>query len=400
MMRSTSRLFSENKPEYFSALDDFGVSDQTISNIREFDTTVIMQPVASSSVENALNEQSGTHVSTNYLGQRVLSSYAPLDIEGLNWAIVSEIAEKEAFKPIVDLQRNILIWSVVLVLGVAFLSILMSKYFVRPIEILAKGVNEATRSDSRVTIDIRSDDEFGKLARQFNSMSERIHSQKNTIEEKNTENDLLLENLLPKPIVDRFRSDEPIADQLQQVSVVHMKISDINALSTLSGIEKSTEILSLIFDSFDDAAERNELERIKTTANSFVAACGLNNSRLDHAKRALEFSMASLSILQRINKDHGLQLSLQIGVDSGSVIAAIVGENRFHYEIWGDTVDTANTIHDLAGANSIVLSKNVYERVSELYPINQIDHALSEEQLYQVDLAKRLDTSTSAPVAS
>ena len=142
---------------------------------------VLMQPVASTSVQNVFEEQTGTHIATNYLGRKVLSSYAPLNIPGLDWAIISEMTEEEAFKPIATLQRNILIWTVVLVLLVAFLAIMLSRFFVRPIEKLIAGVAELRSGDTNVKIDITNNDEFGDLASQFNEMAGSIREQSATI---------------------------------------------------------------------------------------------------------------------------------------------------------------------------------------------------------------------------
>ncbi len=98
LMRSISRQFVEDKEAYFNAIENYDISDSTINRLKTFDTTLLVQPVASSSVQNALDEQSGNHITTNYLGQRVLSSYAPLDIDGLDWAIISEMTRPAPYR--------------------------------------------------------------------------------------------------------------------------------------------------------------------------------------------------------------------------------------------------------------------------------------------------------------
>ena len=300
MMRSSARLHLADPDAYAAELRDYGVSEKTISNIDHFGTTILMQPVATNSVTNAYNGQEGTHLTINYLGQPVLSSYAPLDILGLEWVILSEITQREAFDPILNLQRNILMWGVVLVLSVAFLAVVLSRYFVRPIEKLTQGVQELSAGADDVNIDIESRDEFGDLARSFNSMVDKLRDQAAVIEEKNAENEQLLLNILPAPIAERMQAGERVADQLQQVSMIYLHIWGFAQLAQEIGAGDSADHLDSLINLFDAAAERYEIERINTLGATYVAACGLITARLDHATRTVDFAVAVLKIVQRL----------------------------------------------------------------------------------------------------
>ncbi len=363
LMRSSSRSYIEDPDNYTSTLRDFGVSEKTIENINHFGTTILMQPVATDSVTFAFDGQEGTHVTTNYLGQPVLSSYAPLDILGLEWVIISEMTEAEAFEPIFELQRNIVIWGVVLVLSVAFLAVILSRYFVRPIEKLTQGAQALGEGADEVHIDIESNDEFGDLARSFNSMVDNMRTQSDTIVQKTMENEHLLLNILPASITERIKTGERIADQQKQVSVVYLHVLGFTKLSEQIGAAAAANCLETLIDQFGNAAERFEVEMIRTFGDTYVAACGLTSARLDHARRAVDFAVAALQIIERFNADYHYDLKMQIGIDSGPVISGVVGTKRFNFEMWGETVDVASRIYIEGAPNTILITEHVYERL-------------------------------------
>lgn len=390
LMRSSSRLFLEDADTFYTTLNDYGISDTTIGNIQNFDTTILMQPVATDSVDSAFNEMEGTHISSNYLGQSVLSSYAPLKIPGLEWIIISEMTQDEAFTPTFELQRNILIWGVVLVLSVAFLAILLSRYFVRPIEKLTEGVQALRAGDDDFHVEIETNDEFGDLARNFNTMVDDIRGQSAIIKQKNAENERLLLNILPAPIAERLQDGERIVDHLQQVSIVFVHIVGFAGFSERIGAEASAEHLGMLITLLDDAAERHDVERVRTMGSTYLAACGLTTARLDHAKRTVDFAATALKIVKRFNLDHDAALKMQIGIDSGSAISGVVGAKRFNLELWGETIDIAGRIYREAAPNTILITGDVYERVDTYFnfsPADAIRYHAEELPLYQMDLA-------------
>ena len=398
LMRSTSRHYLDNADAYYAEMTDYGISENVIEKIRGFGTTILVQPVASDSVDRAFNEQTGTHISLNYLGQSVLSSYAPINIPGLNWIILSEMTEAEAFTPIFELQRNILIWGVVLVLAVAFLAILLSRYFVRPIEKLTKGVQALSAGADDVYIDIANNDEFGDLARNFNNMVENIRTQSSIIEQKNAENERLLLNILPAPIAERLRAGERIADHLQQVSVIYIHILGFARLSRQMVAEDSANHLESLINLLDDAAERFDVERVRTIGDTYVAACGLTTARLDHGKRTVDFAIATLKILQRYNSEQESELQMQIGIDSGPVISGVVGAKQFNFEVWGETIDVASRIHTEAIPNSILITQDVHERVHTYFdfqPAESIVYHTQELKLFQLGIGDVLEAAAS-----
>lgn len=375
LMRSVSRLYEEDKESYLEQIKKYDLSESTINRIKAFDSTLLVQPVASNSVLNAFEEQTGNHITTNYLGQRVLSSYAPLNIQGLDWAIVSEMTLDEAFQPITTLQRNILIWGAVLVLGVAFIAILLSRYFVRPIERLSSGAQQLEAGDSLVEIDIKNNDEFGDIAHQINNMNKSIRNKTEQINQAKAENFSLLSNILPPQLHDRFHNNERIAEQHQQVTMMQLELDGVSQATEKLGPIRAAQLLQSLFDALDNATERYDVLPINSSGTEYSIVCGLNSARLDHAKRSVDFSIAVLRIVKRINAEQQSHLTARIGIDSGSLYSGVVGTGKLRFSVWGKTADRARIACNHASANSITISDSVYERIHSQFSFKQVSNA-------------------------
>ncbi|HEX6385994.1 MAG TPA: adenylate/guanylate cyclase domain-containing protein [Anaerolineae bacterium] len=380
LMRSVSRFLIEDPAGYTAMLRDARVPEETIERIEQFNTTILLQPVNTRSVQNALEGQKGTHIIGGYRGVPVLSSYAPLQIEGLEWVILSEMGAAEAFAPVSTLRRNILISSVVLVLLVTLAAVALSRVFVRPVEKLIEGVEQIGAGQQDVVINLETNDEFGDLAQAFNDMVASIREQTALIEEKNAENERLLLSILPAPIAERLKAGERVADRLQQVSVVFIRMLGFAEMAHRQGARRSAKALDTLINSLDEAAERVQVERVKTIAETYVAACGLTSARLDHAKRVIDFAIEAIKIIQKYDVEQDESIVMQIGISAGPVIAGVVGGERFVYELWGDTVNIAHRIHLTAEPNTILITQEVYDRVRTFYDFERHDPVPYDEE--------------------
>lgn len=386
-MRSIARSYVEDNTGYIKSLRESGASAQTIRNIQSHKTTVLFQPVVSSSVSAALEDKSGTHLATNYLGDPVLSSYGPLNIKGLDWVIVTEISEQEAFQPIRKLQRNILVWGVVLILAVAFLAMALARFFVRPIEKLTQGVQSLASGEADTHVDLESEDEFGDLADSFNFMAESIRTKTKDVQKLRDENQRLLQNIMPPTIASRVKNGELVADSLQQVSVACLKIEGLNEYSNNAGTAEAARQLSSLYDMFDEFAERHDVESVKTVGNTYLAACGVTLTRLDHSKRVLEFAIAVMKLLQSFNTDHRTEFTLKAGIDSGAVSAGVIGTSRFSYELWGEPVATAQQLVEFTAGSQIVVSESAHDRLKSFYTFSPRPAASANDTIaYTLDI--------------
>ncbi|MBE0510261.1 MAG: methyl-accepting chemotaxis protein [Chromatiales bacterium] len=178
--RSISRFLLEDKAGYLAMLRGLNVPNDTISAIDVRDTNIGLQEIDTQGSRAALAGQSGFAIFPDYRGVNVLSAYTPLAIDGLSWALLSEIDRDEAFQEVASMRNSIVTWAVVVGLstfGVALVvGLLFSLSITRPIQRLAETIGIIDRdSDLSRRIDINSKDELGEMAHSFNDMLKKLH---------------------------------------------------------------------------------------------------------------------------------------------------------------------------------------------------------------------------------
>ncbi|WDE07890.1 methyl-accepting chemotaxis protein [Thalassomonas viridans] len=181
-MQSASRFLQDDKAGYLTALRNAGVSRETINKIEVKGTSIGLQKVDSQGVKAALSGESGFAIFPDYRGVEVLSAYAPLEIEGIKLAILSEIDAAEAFAPQAVLASTITYWSVAITLVLVVLSgligYLVAGQITKPINTVVTSLNKIAAAGGDLTqrISTNQKDETGLLAKGFNGFVDKIHS--------------------------------------------------------------------------------------------------------------------------------------------------------------------------------------------------------------------------------
>ncbi|MEG4225413.1 adenylate/guanylate cyclase domain-containing protein [Microcoleus sp. N9_B2] len=373
LMRSTSRFWVEDPKKYQNTVRYTGTDQTTLQLMEKFNTTIGLQKINSTAAQAALTGKQGMMVDRNYRGAEVLSSYAPLKLNGLNWAILAEMEVGEAYRPLYTLQVILLIAAVLFLLGTAFLAAIAAKIFTSPLRRLTESARRLSAGELDVDVDVKSQDEFGELATEFKEVANKLRQTQEQLETKKQENEILLHNILPSAIVQRRNEGElVIADSLKQVTILNAHVAGIAELSKQMSPVEVTELLTRLFDEFDQAAEHFGVERQNTLSTDYVAVCGLTQVRFDHSKRTVDFALAMLDIIQRReNGRRNFALGLRISIHAGPITAGVVGTQKFGYSIWGETVYLASHLHSQTELNYILLTQSVYERVADSYTFVQ-----------------------------
>jgi len=173
-MRSNSRFLLEDPAGYLEAAERAGSSPVDILQLRSFGTTILIQEVRTPASTAALAGETETTTTTDYRGVEVLSSYAPLDIEGVDWVILSEIDADEAFTPIRIFTRNLILRMAGVLALVLASSWFLSRRFVAPIVELDSAARRFAVGEAEVEVPVTSGDELGGLAKSFNQMVSAI----------------------------------------------------------------------------------------------------------------------------------------------------------------------------------------------------------------------------------
>ena len=365
-MRSDSRFLIQESEHYLKMLQVIRMPREEIEHIRKLNTTILFQPVHAESVDLALAGRTGVREVVDYRGVPVMSAYAPLRAQGLDWVILSEMDMDEIEVPVDSFRRQVLVSATILGIVVTLLALFAASYFIRPIHALIGGLRRLAEGRDDVVVEVANKDEFGELAHSFNRMVSSIREQKREIEIKDGENRRLLENVLPAPVARRMKQGEAqIVDRVPNVSILFTALTGLirpeDEENPLLAIERLNELVN----QFDEAAERYGVDKIKTIGDDYMAACGLITPRLDHAKRAFNFAREMMEIVQRGQVEHGLDLRLRAGIHSGAVLAGVVGRRKFVYDVWGSVVDVASEIRFAAPSGSICVSEQTLEHLHD-----------------------------------
>ena len=187
----------------------------------------------------------------------------------------------------------------------------------------------------------------------------------------------LLLNILPRPIAERLkRGEQHISAHYPEVSIL---FSDLIGFTDMSAGISATELVKLLnnlFTRFDTRAEALGLEKIKTIGDAYMAAAGLPIPRSDHAQMCAEMALGMFEDLAAFNKEHGRALNMRIGINSGSVVAGVIGHTKFSYDLWGTTVNVASRMESTAQPGRVQVAPATYAALDGKFPMEPAGEVL------------------------
>ncbi|OBF65798.1 cyclase [Mycobacterium sp. 852002-51971_SCH5477799-a] len=394
LMRSDSRLFSEDPQRYRREALAAGARRETVDTAIRWGGTTLVQPVATAAVRAAQRGETGTVTDTGYLGQRELASYAPLSLPNsdLHWSIVATRETSEANARVASLTQTLILTTTAMVFVICVVALLVAQIFVRPIRRLQAGAREIAAGNYDVAIPVTSRDEIGELMAAFNDMSRNLQIKEELLTEQRRENDRLLASLMPEPVARRYRDGEQtIAQEHQDVTVI---FADIVGLDDISGELSGRELVGIVDElirELDSAAESLGIEPIRTLHHGYLASCGLNFPRLDSIHRTVEFAIEMQDIIARFNSRTGYHLALRAGINTGNVISGLVGRSSIVYDMWGAAVNLAHQTRSSTTQPGIFVTAKVYEVMRDIRrftPAGTITVGGTEQQIWKLSEGK------------
>jgi adenylate cyclase len=201
---------------------------------------------------------------------------------------------------------------------------------------------------------------IGKLKETLEALEQSLANL--SIEQAKSEK--LLLNILPSPIADRLKlKSEAIADSFSEATVLFADIVGFTELSSRLTPQELVQCLNRIFSCFDNLAEKYGLEKIKTIGDAYMVVGGLPNPRSDHATAICQMAIEMQRELQEINRSMGEKFDIRIGINSGPVVAGVIGIKKFIYDLWGDTVNIASRMESHGESGAIHISEATYRLI-------------------------------------
>jgi PAS domain S-box-containing protein len=178
----------------------------------------------------------------------------------------------------------------------------------------------------------------------------------------------LLLNILPKPIAERLKAQQStIADSFADVSVLFADIVGFTELSARMSPTELVKRLNVIFSHFDQLAENYGVEKIKTIGDAYMVVGGLPMPRDDHAEAIAQMALGMQAKIAKLSADTGEKLAIRVGINSGPVVAGVIGVSKFTYDLWGDTVNVAARMEATGFAGRIQVTDVTYELLKDKY---------------------------------
>jgi PAS domain S-box-containing protein len=178
----------------------------------------------------------------------------------------------------------------------------------------------------------------------------------------------LLLNILPVTIAQRLRRGEGlIADHYTEATVLFADIVDFTRLSANIAPEAVVSYLNVIFSEFDQLAQDLGLEKIKTIGDAYMVVGGVPTPREDHTEAVVEMALSMLEACTRLSHGTEMPFTMRIGINTGPVVAGVIGIKKFIYDLWGDTVNLASRMESHGVTGEIQVTDAVYQRMREKY---------------------------------
>lgn len=180
------------------------------------------------------------------------------------------------------------------------------------------------------------------MASQADAGRKRDARQQHALDQARLRSDRLLQNILPDAIAEQLKeTSQPIADGFAEVTILFADIVGFTPLASTLPPERLVRELNALFSEFDDEAQQRGLEKIKTIGDCYMVAAGLPEHREDHAEAIVDFALWLQHSIAAWPTVEGHRLQLRIGVNTGPVVAGVIGRSKFIYDLWGDAVNVA-----------------------------------------------------------
>lgn len=229
---------------------------------------------------------------------------------------------------------------------------------------LVKQLDEVNRLSD---VNLKQEQEKQQILQNHNDLlEEQVNERTFELQKEKQKTENLLLNILPQEVAEELKENgSSEAKYYDEVTVLFTDFVNFTQSSEKMGAEKMLVELNECFTAFDMIMEKHGLEKIKTIGDAYLAVCGLPLKNECHAYQTVLVALDIIDFIEERKKTHPEALDIRIGINSGSLIAGIVGVKKFAYDIWGDTVNTAARMEQNSEKGKINISESTYQLVKD-----------------------------------
>jgi adenylate cyclase len=310
----------------------------------------------------------------------------PVDKESImGYALKKDIYGKPALIMAVKLKRDIYqqgqksqnyLIIALLIVGAVFGAVTLALLERLVLARLAQLSNDVRCIGSNVDLSMRvsvsGNDELSTLAGSINWMLNTLEKSQEELKIEREKSEKLLLNILPSAIANRLKQDEgSIADNFPEATVLFADIVGFTNISGSISPASLVHLLNKIFSLFDKLAEKHGLEKIKTIGDAYMIVGGIPIHRPDHAEAIAEMALDMLNAIAYFNQENQQDFNIRIGINTGPVVAGVIGTKKFIYDLWGDTVNIASRMESHGIPGCVQMSESTYLKVKDKFVIER-----------------------------
>jgi adenylate cyclase len=188
------------------------------------------------------------------------------------------------------------------------------------------------------------------------------------LEREQERSESLLLNILPSSIAQRLKAgNQTIADGYDEATILFADLVGFTRMSSTVSPKQLIVLLNRLFSRFDELSGSFGVEKIKTIGDAYMACAGVPVARPDHAEAVADMALAMRDAVQEHNREFGSNLQIRIGINTGPVVAGVIGLKKFIYDLWGDTVNLASRMESNGVPNRVQVSAATWERLRDHY---------------------------------
>jgi class 3 adenylate cyclase len=376
LMRSDSRLWLEDPAAYLDAVADAGYPEEVADGIDRFDTTVLIQPVETEPVEAAFDGEEYVGRASDYLGRGTLAVAGLVENDQLDWAIVAQLENAEANDPLGAFISRLLVTAAVLVPLVALAGLFLAGRLTRPFVPIMEASQRIAHGDLDVVVPDLGRNEIGDVARRLTALAAHLKSQEQAIEEEEAATRKLLLSALPPRLVEKMRdsSDGSVDDLVDMATVVAVTVEGVVDAAGVDA-ETAVELGVRVSAEFEAAADRLDLERVRSSSDQHVFVAGLGSPEAATGP-AVRFASDVVQIIEQFSLDTGLEVEFAVGVAAGEVISGLLTSEELAYGVFGDAPQRALALVAVARSGDVLLDGRAIDELGDEASVEVIDDLL------------------------
>ncbi|MEM8637799.1 MAG: adenylate/guanylate cyclase domain-containing protein [Cyanobacteria bacterium P01_G01_bin.54] len=327
-------------------------------------------------------------------GKQYLVQVTPLrQIDQLDWLIFVVIPEADFMAQIHANTRNTLLLSFT-ALGLAIaVGIWTARWITRPLQNLSQGAKAIAEGNLDQQMILSPIIEVNELSQSFNNMArqlqnsfaalhqseealrlvnealeQRVEQRTAELRDEKERSEQLLLNVLPSKIAERLKhSPQSLAEHFEEATILFADIVGFTSLAARLDPLQLVDGLNEIFSAFDQLTEKYDLEKIKTIGDAYMVVGGLPVPRADHATAIANMALEMQAHMQTLESFGDQPLQIRIGINTGPVIAGVIGIKKFIYDLWGDAVNVASRMESQGKPSCIQVTEETYLHLKDQY---------------------------------